>query len=282
LETLKALLPPSRKGASIAALQLLEESVTLLQELGDKEALAWSLELLADTLGTQCEYDRAYALFEESLALFRELGNKRGIAQCLQQSALWLLNARGDQATIQARLEDILALHTELGNKAGMAYYYFISGFEALSRGDAANAYTMVEQFLALFRELGNRWEVSWSLAALGRIKVYQGDVAAALAFYEQSLAGARELHDDWLCAYCLEGWAIAVAKQGKCAWAARLWGAAESSRERCGIPLSPLDRVDYEPAVAAARIMLGEQAFTEAWTEGRTMTFEHVLAAPE
>ena len=110
----------------------------------------------------------------------------------------------------------------------------------------------------------------------------YQGDFAAALAFYEQSLAVAREFYDDWLCAYCLEGWACVVAKQGKCAWAARLWGAAESLRERCGIPLYPLDRMDYEPAVVAARTMLGEQAFTTAWAEGRTMTFEQALSASE
>jgi len=43
-----------------------------------------------------------------------------------------------------------------------------------------------------------------------------------------------------------------------------------------------PIDRVDYEPAVAAARTHLEEQAFTTAWAEGRTMTFEQALAASE
>jgi hypothetical protein len=116
----------------------------------------------------------------------------------------------------------------------------------------------------------------------LGEDQTYQGDVAAALAFHEQSLALARELNDDWLCAYSLEGWAGVVAKQGKCTWAARLWGVAESLRERCGIPLPPDEREYYEPAVAAARTYLGEQAFAAAWAEGRTMTLEQVLAASE
>jgi predicted ATPase/class 3 adenylate cyclase len=273
----------SRKGSNIAmALQLLEESVTLLRELGDKEALAWSLLKLADTLGAQGEYGRADALFEESLALFRDLGNKRGIAFCLQQSALWLFCARGDQAIVQARLKEMLALHRELGDKYGMAFYFWISGCIALQRGDAATAQAQMEQCLALQQEMGDRWHAFWPIAALGRIKTYQGDVAAALAFYEQGLALARELHDDWLLATCLEGWASVVAKQGKCELAARLWGVAESSRERCGIPLTPLDRVDYDPEVAAARTHLGEQAFTTAWEEGRAMTLEQVLAAPE
>jgi predicted ATPase/class 3 adenylate cyclase len=270
----------SRKGASIAALQLLEESVTLLRELDDKEALAWSLQNLADTLGSQGEYRRANALFEESLAMFRELGNKRGIAGTLQQSAVWLLFAGGNQAILQARLEEMLALSTELGSKNGMAFYYLISGRVALRQGDAATAQALMEQSLMLFQEIGDRWHEFGPIYFLGRIKAYEDDFAAALAFYEQSLTIARELNDDWLYAFCLEGRASIVAKQGKCTWAARLWGAAESSHERCGIPLAPIDRVDYEPVVAAARAQLGEQAFASAWAEGRTMTPEQVLSA--
>ena len=63
--------------------------------------------------------------------------------------------------------------------------------------------------------------------------------------------------------------------------WVVRLWGAAESLRERCGVPLSPLERVYYEPAVAAARTQLGAKAFEAAWTEGRSMTLDQVLVAP-
>jgi DNA-binding CsgD family transcriptional regulator/tetratricopeptide (TPR) repeat protein len=271
------------QGANIAlAIALLEESVTLLRELGDKEALAWSLQYLADSLSMQGEYGRAHTLFEESLALFRELGHKRGIARGLQQSALWLLSAGGDQAIVEARLEEMLPLHTELGDKEGMAFYYWISGSEAFSRGDAATAQAQMEQCLALWQEMGARWYMFWPIAALGRIKAYQDDIATAIAFHEQSLEVACELNEDWLYAYCLEGWASMVAKQGKCACAARLWGAAESLRERCGIPLEPLECVDYEPAVAAARTQLGEQAFADAWAEGRTMTLEQVLAALE
>ncbi len=272
----------SRNGAHIAARQLLEESVTLLRELGDKGDFAWSLHLLADTLSLQGEYSRANTLFQESLAMFRELGNKRGIAASLQQSALWLLFAGGDQVIVQARLEEMLVLHRELGDKNGMANFFWISGWVAFSRGDAVTAQTQIEQSLVLWQEMGDRWNALWPVTTLGRIKAYQGEFAAAITFHEQSLAKAREFHDDWQLAFCLEGWASVVAKQGKCAWAARLWGAAESLRERCGIPLTPLERVDYEPAVAAARTHLGEQEFTTAWAEGRTMTLEQVLAAQE
>jgi len=77
----------------------------------------------------------------------------------------------------------------------------------------------------------------------------------------------------------CVEGLASVVAAQEELAWAARLWGAAESLREAMGTPIPPVYRVDYERPVTAARTQLGEKVFAEAWAEGRAMTSEQVLA---
>ena len=222
----------------VTARLLLEESLELYRGFGDKEATAWLLENLADVVSVQGEYNRGQALFEESLTIFKELGNQRGIAYCLRQSALWLFCAQGDQARVRIRLEESLTISRELGNKDGMAFYSWLAGWIALSQGDAVSAYDLEVQSLAHWQDIGDRWRVFWSLAILGRIKAYQGDFAAALAFHEESLARARELKDFWLIAFCLEGWASVVATQRKEVWAAHLWGAAESWRERCGSPL--------------------------------------------
>ena len=119
------------------------------------------------------------------------------------------------------------------------------------------------EQSFALFLEAGDRWGAIAPITALGRIKAYQGDFAEALAYHEESLTRADNL----------EGMAGVVAAQ--------LWGAAESLRERRGVPLRPFERVDYEPAVAAARMQLGTKAFEVAWAEGPSMTLDQVLVAP-
>jgi len=79
-----------------------------------------------------------------------------------------------------------------------------------------------------------------------------------------------------------LEGLASVVAAQDEPSWAARLWGSAEVMREAIGAPLPPIERADYDHAVAAVRAHLGEEAFASAWAEGRTMTVEQVLAAGE
>jgi DNA-binding CsgD family transcriptional regulator len=104
--------------------------------------------------------------------------------------------------------------------------------------------------------------------------------MVAARAIYEESLAIARELNHRSLIASCLEGWASMVAEQGQFAWAAQLWGAAESLRESIKVPIPLVERADYARSVAAARAQLGEGIFAAAWVHGRTMTLEQALAA--
>ena len=265
---------------STAARSLMEECLAFCRQVGDKEDIAWSLANVADLVCLQGAYSRGLTLFEESLVLYRELGHKRGIALCLRQSAVWLfLGAMGDRAAVRERLEESLVIYRDAGDKFGEANYGWIAGWVVLREGDADTAHTLLEQSLALCRELGDRWHMILPLELLGRIEVHQGNFAAARIFHEEGLAMARALDDYWLCASCLEGLASVVATQGARAWAARLWGAAESLRERCGIPLTPVERADYTPAVAAVRTHLNEQVFQAAWIQGRTLAIEQVLA---
>jgi len=134
-----------------AACSLYEESLALYREVGDKEATGWLLMSLTHAVSAKGDYRRGHSLFEESLVMFRELGNKRGIAYSLHTSALWLLLARGDQAIVRARLEENLAISRELGDKNGMAFYFWISGWVALSQGNTATAQILVEQSLTLW-----------------------------------------------------------------------------------------------------------------------------------
>jgi non-specific serine/threonine protein kinase len=52
--------------------------------MGNKSGIAWSLQNLGYLAQRQGEPRQAAALLEESLSLFRELGNKMGIAECLE------------------------------------------------------------------------------------------------------------------------------------------------------------------------------------------------------
>src|SRR6266446_3533062 len=271
-----------RRGDFSAARVLMEEDLALFREVGDQDRVAWSLFTLGLLNNKQGEYPRACALFEESLTLFRQLGNKRGIAASLTQLAGTLFVSQGDQAMIYPLLEEGLSLDREVGDKEGIAVSSLLLGWVALKQGDAATAHTRVEESLVLYREMDHREGTAEALVLLGRVEATRGDYAFARTLCEESLAMAKEIGDKELIASGLEGLASVVAVQGEPAWAARLWGTAETLREAIDAPLQPIERADYDHAVAAVRDHLGEEAFVSTWAEGRILTAELVLTTGE
>jgi len=179
-------------------------------------------------------------------------------------------------------LEQGLSLDREVGDKEGMAVASLLLGWVALKQGDRATARSRVEESLTLYREMEHREGMAEALSMLGKVEAARGDHAFARTLYEESLAMAQEIGDKELIASGLEGLASVVAVQGELAWAARLWGTVEALREAIGAPLQPIERADYEQAVATACDHLGEETFASAWAEGRAMTAEQVLTTGE
>jgi ATP/maltotriose-dependent transcriptional regulator MalT len=163
-----------------------------------------------------------------------------------------------------------------------MAVASLLLGWVALKQGDRATARSRAEESLTLYREMENREGMAEALCMLGKVEAARGDQALARTLYEESLAMAQEIGDKELLVSGLEGLASVVAVQGELAWATRLWGTAEALREAIGAPLPPVERADYEQAVATARDHLGVETFASAWAEGRAMTAEQVLTVGE
>jgi len=268
------------QGNMAEARTMLEEALAISRQVDDMERTAaslFSLGLLSSSLG---EYARARALFEESLAAHRATGNKRGIAHSLSQLAQVLLVSQVDQARVNLLLEECFAFSQEVGFKEGMAAYHCLSGQLALARRDLVTARSLAEKSAALYRELGHRHGMANSLALLGGVLATEGDYAAAQTLFEQSLAISCELNEKWVASVYLVNLGEVVAAQQKLAWAAQLWGAAETLRDAFHIPIPLAQRADYERSLTAARVHLGERAFSAAWSQGRAMTPEQALAA--
>jgi predicted ATPase/serine/threonine protein kinase/DNA-binding CsgD family transcriptional regulator len=269
------------KNNATAAYALTQEALTLWRKMGDKAYIAWALSWLAYMASQQGEYARGLALCEESLTIFKQLENKIDVADILCRLAEARYVSQSNPELIVSLLEESLAISRNVGDKMGLANCIRLSGQLALSQGNAGEARSLAEEALALFRETGHRQGASLSLCLLARVEANEGNFATARPLYEQCLAtAAGGIDDKGLIPSCLEGLAVVVAAQSELAWAARLWGAAESLREVIGAPLPPADRLAYESSAAAVRSQLGEKPFAAAWAEGRTMTPEQALAA--
>jgi predicted ATPase/class 3 adenylate cyclase/DNA-binding CsgD family transcriptional regulator/predicted Ser/Thr protein kinase len=262
-----------------AARTLLEEAVSLYREVDDRYDIATALGVLAFVYLLQGEYDRARTLAEEAAVLGREAGDSWDIAT-FNLFLATVLYFQGDLARAHALLEESIAFARRKGYKEALAIALFVSGQMALQQGDYATARAQLEEGLALSRALGDRQSVAQSLMGLAGVSFFQSDYATARVQLEESLTLFQAIGNTWFIAICLGIFAGLAAVQGAWAWVARLLGAAEALCQMMHGVLPSFVRDIQAFTSAAARAQLGEDVFTAAWAEGRTMTPEQALAA--
>ncbi len=258
---------------------LAEESLAICREIGDTWRAASALMVLGRQDSAQHKHASAQQLLEESLALYRKLGYQGDIAWPLIYLARDAI-AQGEHIRAHVLLEEAVTLCREAGNKLGLAHALNLLGQQAFEQGDMVGVHALLTECHLLNQEVGNRRNVARSLFLLAIVVALQGDTQRAYAFYKESLAIAITLKHRELMASCLEGLAVVVTAQEQPAWAARLWGAAETVRQGNTISFPPMVRTVVEHTRATARTQLGEETFAAALAEGRMMTLEQVLAA--
>lgn len=263
------------------AFALHEESLNLQRELGNKRGIAVALNNLAAISQEQGNYRRALELGEESLAIKRESGNKHGIAQSLVNLGD-LARKQGDAARALLLAEESLQLFREMEDTRGIALALNNLGEVVTDQRDYARAAEALEKSLALYRELGNKWGIALTLGNLGNVALELGELERARALYMQSVALYRAESNLVGVIACLSGLAEVVAAQREPVRAAQLWGAVEALRNTVGVRISPVEQAHYERSVTAVRARLGEKAFASAWTEGHAMTPEQVFITLE
>jgi predicted ATPase/DNA-binding CsgD family transcriptional regulator len=308
LSWLGFLLPSQDIGAGRA---LLEESITLCQEEGERWTLALSLEHLGWSYLHQRNFSRAAALWEKSIALYRELGDRKGIAETLdglaalaasqgnikQAETLWkeqlllsrtlnekrttsdalnelgrLAAAQDDLPQAEALCRESFTLAQDIGYNYGIGAAMSSLGQFARRRGDNAQTAIWAEKNLA--RNRG-----PFELFDAGQSALDQGDLTQATSLFQEGLSLGQESRDEPTIAHFFHGFAL-LALEKKQPWkAACLLGAAE---QLLPVEADSFGQTEFERIVKDVRTQLGEEAFATAWAEGRSMTLEQALDAPE
>ena len=241
---------------------------------------AWALSSAGSIALFQGDYSRATTFLEEGLGLFRGLTDDEGIASVLTNLG-YVAAYQQDTERAGSILSETLALKPRLRDRRVVAYLLIFHGLVAAIGGDIAGAVPPHEESLAIFREMGDEQGQVWCLTNLGLLALGSGDLARATGLLKENLELARRLRDVLPTQYSLLGLAGVASVNGHADRAARLWGAAEASREAVAFPLPPLvrERTNYNGFIDATRSALGSVAFNSAWSEGRAMTFDEAVA---
>src|SRR5215469_3607602 len=279
---------PLRHGDDDQVRFLLEEGRALASTRGDRRNLAYLLHFLGMAAISRQNYREARSLLEESQQYYRQMGNQ----QDLVWSFLYLGQvcfAQDDAVLAVTLVEEGLALARATHYQIGAACSLYLLGRVALAQGEATRGTAFLEESLTIFEAFGLPSNVAQVLSWLAGTALARGEMDKAATLCQNSLARFRQLDDKDSMALCLREWGCLLARRGERAWAAQLWGVAETlGGATAGSRFFDLftlftalgERADYEQMKTAVQAELGDQAWAFAWAEGRAMTPEQATAA--
>jgi len=240
---------------------------------------AWALCNAGNLASRQGDLGVTKGLVEEALALFRELEDKQGIVSALTLLGAVAMLGQQDLETVPALYDEAMSLKEEVEDPRTHAYLLLFSGIIAVGQGDWERAQALHEESLALYREISDVQGVGICLTNLGLTSVARGDYARAAALFRENLRAVAK-SDKAALLHNFVGLACATAAQGQPVRAARLWGAAEAIQEASDLRITPMThyRINHDEHLSTARSQLGEAAFSAAWAEGKTMTWEEAI----
>src|SRR5581483_2963002 len=273
-----------RMGDYGSARALHEQSLALSKALDDERGVARSLANLGNVCGDQGDYAGARAFYEQSLALRRELGDTWGIA--LQLVNLGILAHNGGEYDRACRLyEEALGLFRSIDDDAGVSWCLFQLSESLIGLGDVERASRLCSESLEIRQSLKDNWGIGNSLRVLGKIAQHRGDTRAAEELFQRSLEVFRRQEDAWNITFLLFKLAETAQARGDSARAATLLGAAAGLGEATGVAPPPAERAAADEVGVSARDALGEAAFAEMWSTGRSMPLDaavgYALSAP-
>jgi predicted ATPase/DNA-binding CsgD family transcriptional regulator len=260
-----------------AAQALLEESLRLWGALGNDERRAVCLQTLGNVARFRGDLHGARPFFEQASIINGRLGHHMREAMNLALTAQVLFE-QGDIRRAEALNEQSFTSLQSAGPGWGTILTLCMFGRVAASNGDHAAARKRLEESLELSRTLGITRGIVWALYFLAQHALAQGDARRARATYAESLRLARRTGDHLATAFCIEGFAgaLAVTQPGR---AIRLAEAAAALRQALGSTLFPADRERLNRWLEVAARGLGETAAAAARREGRAMTLDQTVA---
>jgi tetratricopeptide (TPR) repeat protein len=224
---------------------LLERSLALYEDLGDRWSMAGVLRDLGRAAWLASDYAEVSQRIQESLAIFRSLGDRRGIsaaswwlslialslgdpgrAEQLARESLvireelggrsstvrWMLanalhlSGRYDEA--HSLMEEAMAIATDLGDRVqSRVYIPEYQSYLEMDRGLYEQARALAEKALEVAREMRSWRDIGFTLCILGSIALAEGAHTEAQRLLQESIAAYREIKKrDEL------GWALACA----------------------------------------------------------------------
>jgi non-specific serine/threonine protein kinase len=223
-------------------------------------------------------YAEARACLEEGLAIARQLEFPRGISSLLQPLGM-AATAQGDFRVARTYLEEALVLAQAQGEKHQLA-----GAYNALAQLDRAEGHPertppLYGEVVRLLRETGDIESAAIGQLNLAMISIIRGQAEEGRALILEALATGSRTQSRPVVKSVLEVCAGLAALRRDWTATARFYGAAEAQARETGARRDPADEAFLAPRVELARAALPADAFQQAVSAGRALTYEQAVA---
>ena len=290
IHTLPAMLQAQVTGAAgalasaqadlVRAVELLESSLALSRQAGDKHITSDALRNLGTAEILRGDYARAESLLREVVSLSQEIGERRRVAIALHNLA-WIAFFTGDYEHCHALEAEAVPLFSGAGDKWHAGLALALQGLAICRSGQPDRAEQTVEQvFAALQGQEGNNGALGLAITCQAEVARLRGDTGRATRLYRASLREAGNTGSFAPRVLNLLGLGALAATEGEAERATVLFGGLDGLAERLkAMVVTPSARPEYERGVAAAKEALGEAKWAAAWSKGRDMSLDEVVA---
>ncbi|MFC9125676.1 ATP-binding protein [Streptomyces sp. NPDC057099] len=235
-----------------------------------------TLALAARAACQQADEGAALRFAEQAVAVERHRGDPAGLANALDARAAALL-CRGEFAQAVDDFAECLAVVAALCSPRDTAWCRHHLAWALLHIGKAAEADELMAACLPQLRGQHPWCQSAAALHTAGAIRLALGDVAAAHDLFAEGLRTVPG--ESFHALYPLEGLAVVAAERGRMKRSLRLFAAAAQARRRLDTEPEAEWRRQVESATARAAAALPPAGRDAAVTQGRGMSWEHLIA---
>lgn len=208
----------------------------------------------------------------------RVLASGAGMALVLTEFVLGTAYATlGDLDAGRARIQMVVDTGADNGGQLAWAMLQLADVVRVA--GDPAGAEDWARKALEVSGRVQTPQGVSWSKEVLGRVAAGRGEWREAEALLHDALAARAERGLQLWLPQTLDALAGVAAGLGAPEEATRVLGAAERARSDLGLVRWAPDRPRFEALADELRAEMGDEAFGDAWAEGRGLALEEAIA---
>jgi tetratricopeptide (TPR) repeat protein len=185
----------SDTGRPQEALQLYEEALPIMREVGDRTGEATTLNNMASVYSDIGQRPKALQLYEEALPISREIGDRACEAATLNNMA-GVYRRTGQPQKALPFYEEVLSISREAGDRVREAATLNNMASVYSDMGQLPKALQLHEEALPIRREIGDRTGEAATLNNMASVYSDTGQSLKAMQFYEEALLIRREVGD--------------------------------------------------------------------------------------